>query len=202
MKRKDADPNWPTVTISLPDLAAFLGVSESAVMKWGREGGMPRGSIKGRYPLRDCIRWHLDRTKASAQDESKDIIEERRKLIVSQRQHQDLENAKLRGELFDAEMVKSVFRQVLATVATQLDGIAPRVTPRLITLSDPGQMQRVLFDECRAVRNATAAALEALAGADAGDADPEDPAPQKRRRVGRRQPRAATGQPGTGPVAD
>lgn len=202
MQRKQADPDWLNATIALADLAEFLGVSQSAVMKWGREAGMPKGGIKGRYPLRDCVMWRINRAEAAAAGESKDIMEERRKLIVSQRQRQDLENAKFRQELFDAEAVKSVFRRALATVATQLDGLAPRITPRLLTVNDPAQMQRILFDECRNIRNAAADALKDQLIVDARDADSDGPAEEERGGVGRRKPRTAARKSRAGAVED
>jgi phage terminase Nu1 subunit (DNA packaging protein) len=204
MDRTPADIDLATATVTIAQLGELLGVGDAAVMKYAREGGMPKGERKGRYPLKACIQWALARAKARAEevDESKDIIEERRKLIVEQRKGQELENRKKRDELVDVEAVRSVFNQMMAAVATQIDGLAARVTPRVVQLRDPAQVQRLLFDECRIIRAAAARSIECMAASRVVREDPE-PAPQEeRRRVGRRPPRAAPRQPGAGSVED
>jgi phage terminase Nu1 subunit (DNA packaging protein) len=204
VNRAAPDIDMDTASVTVPQLAELLGVGSSAIMKYAREAGLPRGERKGRYPLKACIQWALARAKSRAEevDESKDIIEERRKLIVEQRKAQELANAETRGELLAAGLVGTTMNQMLSLVATQLDGLAARVTPRVVQLRDPAQVQRVLFDECRLIRNAAARAVEDF-GSGLGRLPDPEPAPQEeRRRVGRRAPRAAPRQPGAGAVED
>lgn len=204
MKRREAEPDWDRMTVSLAGLAKIFRVSESMVMKYARESQMPKGTEKGRYPLLASLWWREDRAAAAhaAEAESKDIVEERRKLIVSQRQHQELENAKMREEMLDASLVDTVIQQVGALIATQLDGLAPRLAPRLVLLQDQAAIQKMLYDECREIRTNASRAVSRYAATFAAGEDPPAPTQKKRRRVGRRKPDPAPGQSGAGPVAN
>lgn len=200
--RNPTDPDHDTLTVTLPDLVKYLGVSKDMVMKYAREGGMPKGEAKGRYPLRDCVLWKIRKLENKTGEDSHDIAEERRKLIMAQRVGQELNNSKTRGELLDADLVASTMQQMAALFTTQLDGLAARVAPQLSQMRDPGEIAKVIFDECRAVRRSASGAVASFAGELAGGEDPE-PAPEaKRGRVGRRKPDLAPGLPGAGAVAD
>lgn len=201
MRRRDPDPDWPRMTVSIAALAGFWGVSEASVNKWGREGGMPRGTEKGRYPFRECVLWRVAKLTNDTGGDT-DIAEERRQLIHAQRIGQELDNAKVREELLDADLVATAMQHLGALIATQLDGMAARLAPQLSQLHDPAAIAKVIFDECRSVRSTASRAVSAFASDLAGSDDPDAPAEKKRRGVGRRKPGTATGQPGAGAVAN
>lgn len=204
MQRTPKDLDLEKATVTVGQLADMLGVGEAAVMKYAREGGMPKGHRRGRYPLKACVQWALarERAAAAAKDEDGDLIEERRRLIVEQRKAQELENAKTRGELISAETVGACMQSMAAIVATQLDGLAARVTPQVLQLRDSAKIQRLIFDECRGIRSAAARALAAYSEDLGREPDPE-PAPEEERGgVGGRKPRAAARRARAGAVED
>lgn len=140
---------------------------------------------KNKYDLVGCVQWYVQHLvgKGDSADESMEV--ERRLLVRAQRRRHELEIAKRRGELIDAETVGQVINELAVIFVTQLEGMGARVAQQVATMSDPGAIQRVLTDECRGIRQATAARVADFAGAYhvIGDIDP---APRrKRRRVGR-----------------
>jgi phage terminase Nu1 subunit (DNA packaging protein) len=176
------------IIVGLEDLAELFGVSEPTIMRWARDEDLPR-QAHGRYRLTDCVRWYAARHSNSGPAADGDLQDERRKLIVSQRQHQDLENAKMREELIDVNVVSTAFQEVGALIATQLDALAPRMAPQLVQLRDQGAIQRLLYDECRAIRaNASRSVARWSADFMAGE-QPAPPTRRKGRAPSRRQPR-------------
>lgn len=164
---------------TVEELANMLRVSPATIMRWAREEGMPRQS-HGRYPLVPVIQWYADRHHGNANRASSELEEERRKLITSQRIGQDLANQKVRGELIDAALVQTAIQHMGALIATQLDGLAPRVSSQLSQLRDPVAIARVLSDECRSIRQA---ASQAVSNFGVGlSEEPAPAAPVKRRR--------------------
>lgn len=189
------------LTIGHEELAALFGVARESIARMVREDGLPKTGY-GKYPVVECLRWYIDRLKAKNAGESTEITEERRKLIVAQRVGQELENAKMRGELLDAGLVASAIQHMGALVSTQLEGLAPRVCQQLAVLKDPIEIRRVLQDECRAIRRAASGAVSHFAGELVAGEDSGAAAPKKRRRVGGRKPHPPTGQSGAGAVAN
>lgn len=202
MRRRDPDPDWAKMTVSIAALAGFFGVSEAAVLKWGRVNGMPRGTEKGRYPFRECVMWRLNRAQSKSGEDDGDIAEERRKLILAQRIGQELTNSKTRAELLDADLVATAMQHMAALIATQLDGMAARLAPQLSQLRDPTAIAKVVFDECRSVRSSASGAVAAFASNLAGVEDIDTAAEAGRGGVGRRKPRVAAGQSRAGSVAN
>jgi len=200
--RAPADLDHDTLTVSLKDLARYFEVSGAMVMKYAREGGMPRAKGKGRYPLMECIQWRYRKLQAKRGEDAGDIAEEREKLIRAQRIGQELNNAKARGELLDAELVATAMQQMAALFSTQLDGLAARVAPQLSQIRDPGTIAKVIFDECRLIRRNASGAVAAFAGELAGGEDSDPPAEAERGRVGGRASRTTAGLAGAGAVAD
>jgi hypothetical protein len=154
------------------------------------------------YLLKECIQWRHRKLQAKRGEDAGDIAEEREKLIRAQRIGQELNNAKARGELLDAELVATVLQHMAALISTQIDGLAARVAPQLAQIRDPATIAKVIFDECRAIRRTASRAVEDFAGELAGGEDPEPAAGEKRGRVGRRAPDTAAGLAGAGAVAD
>lgn len=187
--------------VSIPELAQLFRVSDSAVMKMAREGGMPKAA-RGRYPLMACVHWRLDQIMSAQEEDSSDVTEARKKLYDTQRAKHELEMAELRKELLVAEEVATVLRGLMAIVATQLDGLGPRVAYQVAGLTDPAKISKVILSECRHIRRAAAEQVQAFAGDLDGGEDAGAAARPKRRRVGRRAPDPAPGQSGAGAVAN
>jgi len=149
--------------ISSPALAELFGVTPDMVRRYVNDYGMPRVS-NGKYLLGECVQWYINRLRlAAAGGESNDVAQEKLRLIRAQRHRVEIENKKSRSELIDHELVANVLNQMGSTFSTQLDSLAPRVASVLSAIDDPGEIQRVLFDECRAIRATTATAATDIA---------------------------------------
>lgn len=149
--------------ISAPALAELFGVSPDMVRRYVNDYGMPRVS-NGKYLLGVCVQWYINRLRmAVAGGDSNDVAQEKLKLIRAQRHRYEIENKKKRGELIDHNTVAGVLNNMGTIVASQLDGMAPRLSSIVAGMDDPGEVQQVLFNECRTIRDNTAAATLDLA---------------------------------------
>ena len=149
--------------ISAIALGQLFGVTGHMVRRYVNDHGMPRAA-RGKYLLGDCLKWYINRIRVSAESgDSSDIAEEKLKLIRAQRHRVELDNKKVRGQLIDHDTVAGAFNQMGAVYASQLDSLGARNAGILSGISDPGEIQRVLFDECRTIRDNTAAEIIDLA---------------------------------------
>ena len=156
--------------ISAPALAELFGVTPDMVRRYVNDYGMPRVS-NGKYLLGECVQWYINRLRLAATGgENGDVAQEKLKLIRAQRHRVEIENKKNRSQLIEHEAVANVLNQMGSIFSTQLDSLAPRMASILSSIDDPGEIQRVLFDECRGIRATTATATTDLAIAyDDGD---------------------------------
>lgn len=151
------------VYITAQVLAELWRVTPDMIGKYAREYGMPKAG-HGRYLLKDCIQWYVDRLRITAAGgENNDVAEEKLKLTRAQRQRAEIENKKARDELIAFEAVAEVLNGMAGTYSSQLDGFGARVAATLAGMDDPAAIQRVLFDECRAIRTTTARAAQNFA---------------------------------------
>ena len=188
--------------ISSKALAELFGVSPDMVRKYVNDYGMPRVG-NGKYLLGDCVQWYINRLRLQADGvETSDIAAEKLRLVRAQRQRVELDNKHKRGELLAAEDVSIAINQMAGISAPQLDGLAARTAALVAGLDDPGQVQRVLFDECRHIRESTAAAATAVADVYDGGVDTAAPKVKKRRAVGRRKSSTAKRKPRARAVAN
>ena len=199
--RKPADvDDAESLVVGQKGLAALFAVDPATVSRWGNDG-MPKIAW-GKYPLGPCVRWRIEQLMAQASGDSSEITESRRRLYDTQRAKHELEMQEMRKELLQAEEVATAIRAMFGIVATQLDGLGPRMAARLAGLSDPQKIAKELLIECRNIRRTTADAVADFAR-DLDGGEDAVPAPgEGRRGVGRREPGATTGQSGAGTVAD
>lgn len=180
-------------------IAALFRVSVQTIGGWVKDGCPKAGRDK--FNVRDVVCWRRQRDIDVARGGGGDLNEERRRLIVEQRRGYELDNRAREAELLPAEEVKTDCLAFAAIVAGQLEALPARVVPRLVALTDPAVMRKVLRDECRAIRVAAGEAFAAY-GDRLGDVgDPPSAAGARRRGLGRRLPNTATGVAGAGAVA-
>jgi len=166
------------------ELADLFGVTVRAIQKFSSDWGMPKNE-RNTYPLKDCVRWYLDHNDAKGKTDDKEILEERRLLVRAQRQRHELEIERRRDELVDRELVGQMLNELSVIFATQLEGLGARSAAELAGMGDTAEIQRKLLDECRSIRDATAAKVVEFASAIGGGRHIVIPAKRKRGRVGR-----------------
>ena len=149
--------------ISAASLAELMGVTPEMVRRYVNDYGMPREG-RGKYALRESMQWYVNRLKITATSgENGDIAEEKLKLVRAQRHRVELDNKKVRNQLIDHDTVAGAFNQMGSIFASQLDSLGARMAGILSGVTDPGEIQRILFDECRAIRDSASAATIDLA---------------------------------------
>ena len=153
-----------------PALARLLGITGRTVLRLHGIGVLPR--VGKRYDPAACVQAYLTYIKNNS-EASGDLAAAKLKLTDAQRKAIELKTAATERRVVQVADVEVVLERVGVLIGTQLDGLGGRVAGQLAAESDPAAIRKVLFDECRRIRNAAAGELEALAGADphgAGDA--------------------------------
>ena len=148
--------------LTVTGVALLLRYSENTVMTYARESGLPRHG-KNRYPLMGVIHWHMDRQLAKTAGEGTDLADERKKLVVAQRQKAETENAIKKGELIEAEVVSSLLNEMSVIFARELEGTPARLAQSMALCDDPTIIQKTLNDEIRSIRSRASQAVENFA---------------------------------------
>ena len=127
------------------------------------------------------MRWRCEKLTARAEGNS-DLEAERRKLVIAQRHHAEIENTKLMAELLPFEDVSRLFDHLDGIFTASLDDLLPRLAQRATSIGDPALVQRVIDEETRAARIAAAEAVRAWA-AEYDDAAARPTTKSRRRRL-------------------
>lgn len=139
----------------MADIAAIFGVADRTIQRLVKEGLPQIGH--GKYDVRQCVQWQFDRLREEAAERG--TLNPRDELAIAQRIRVELETEQLRGTLLPRDLVTRAFNQVAALVASQLDGLGPRLAGELADMHDPQQVQATLLREARATRAAIAQAM-------------------------------------------
>lgn len=160
--KKSADPSPLPEYIRSTDLAFMFDVTPRRIERMVSEDGMPKSS-RGSYNLVECVRWYVNfwRDKSSNTGDAKN--EKRLNLIEAQTEKTIVETEKLREKLLPIEEVAHTLNAIAVIVATQLDGLGPRMANTLSGIDEPAEIQRALFNECRTIRENIADQIEDLA---------------------------------------
>ncbi len=169
-------------------LAEVLGLDVSMINKLAKQG-LPK-EARGKYSLPIAVQWYVNSWRDRVESKSKTMDESRKRLYQEQTEKHRLENEKLRGELLPVEDVQHIMNEVAVTVATQLDGLGPRMAQVLAGMDEPAEIQRTLLHECRDIRFTIAGQVEAIADIEDGSEHHKTPTKKKRRGVGGRKKKA------------
>lgn len=149
-----------SIVVSAGDLAAFLDVNLRTVQRWVADG-MPK-TARGKYPLKACVQWSLDRLERRKDLPSSSLDEARVALMQSQRTRCNLEVAALRDSLVQTTSVRIVLAALLKTLEAEMDRLPPRVADAIAAEEDPARIQHILFAACRETRARAAERVRAL----------------------------------------
>jgi len=186
-------------SVKREELARILGLSPTMINRLVKDG-MPKIS-HGRYNLAAAVQWYIQTWRDRAEGGGVgNLWDEKKKQVIAQTQRTELENAKLREEMIPAVMVAHTLNEVAVIVSTQLDGLGGRVSSQVAALTDPGEVQAVIFDEARAIRRAIAGSIKSYATLP-DDGPHNKPATKKKRgKVGKRKSSTPTRKPRARPV--
>lgn len=151
-------------------LADFIGVSPRMVTNYIEEGlpivgGGGRG-VAVQIDTAAAIKWLIDRAVAKqvgtgdedGEGENSKAYEDRLFTRVK-RERQQLALEIERGQRPHIDEVKRVLFEVSTAFGTALDGLGARMANDFATETEPAVIKKMLFDECRRVRRATADVL-------------------------------------------
>lgn len=144
--------------VPVADIAAIFGVADRTIQRMVKEGLPQIGH--GKYDVRQCVQWQFGQLRSETAKRGE--MTPRDELAIAQRAKVELETEQLRATLLPRDLVTRAMNQVAAIVASQLDGLAPRLAGELADMNDPQQIQATLLREARSVRGAIAQAMREL----------------------------------------
>lgn len=199
-----SDPCYPVGV-----LAKLFNISERRVQQLAASNVIPKPN-KGQYPLLGTLRGYLAflqqrSERDSLGPEGSAIKRQRLRLLKAQADRMEQENAAWRQDWVEIQVVQQAFEALGATFIACVDALPGRLAFELAGFQDPSVIKSKLFAACRELRNTTGEQLHALAAHlamrdETGDANPSAPAPDTGS-VGGQLPELATGQCGTGALA-
>jgi phage terminase Nu1 subunit (DNA packaging protein) len=134
-----------------------------------------------RHGVHDLVGLVEDRLRLAEDENGGDggdvsTAEAKRRFWAAKALSQELEAVEAGGHVVPIAEVEALEREVLASLAVTLDGIAPRLATELAGLSDAAVIRRRLLSEIRAARTAAAHALANRGGTYAAPRDDGDDA--------------------------
>lgn len=139
-------------------VAEVLGISERSVFRMRKQGMPCRG--RGKYWLPDVCWWAFERAKQEPAQPHEPTPYDL--LHIAQREKCELEIQQKRASLMPADLVRDVLGQMVEIIGTELEALAD-VAGDIAPLTDPTQVQALLFTRSRAARRSIASRLLALA---------------------------------------
>lgn len=162
----------PTVTVrEFGRLFEFSHPRVSDMIAMGMPAGPPAKGRGGRQiPLRAALDWLIRQAvdKVKTPDGGETLQEAELRKARADADMAALKAAELANKVLQLEEVEASIERVMVMVAGQLDGLGGRMAARLAAESDQAVIRRMLFDECRRIRAAMAAELEAAADTEEG----------------------------------
>lgn len=178
--------DWAEVSCGSGALSELFGVRPETITRMAKVEGMPK-SARGKYLVIECVEWLIARERDKGGRETPADKKARMEVAKEQALRYRIDNAKQLGELIPASVVQAAVNQMASNIASQLDGLAPRMAAELASIDDPATIQRALFNECRDIRTATATTFATIADSINGGPDIEAATEQERGRVGERE---------------
>lgn len=176
-------PTYPAKTI-----AKLLMLTERRVQQLAKDGVIPKAE-RGRYELAPAVQAYIrflqERVAGNAGQASVDYHTEKARKIKAEADIAEIEAAKLRGEVVEADEVKRAWLVILGEVRAQLIGPVPtRIGARLIGVTEEAQIKSVVKDEISLAMAAAANAdVEALFDDGGDDGDQRGGAEDRSRRA-------------------
>lgn len=157
-------PEAPSMEVSAEFLAECFQVSRPTISKF-KNKGMPKASY-GKYNLKDCIRWYISymSDQVDAGDKDDDATKKQRlALLEAQTEKTELENRKLRGELIDYQLHKTILNSLSSSFAASLEGLGPRYSTQFAAMTNAAEIQQELIEGARSIRSGLATSVRAMA---------------------------------------
>ena len=159
-KTADMFPGALPAEVGQTDLANLLGITTQRIHQLKAEGLPVAG--RGRYPLADSVQWIINYWKTKG-GKNNSLDGHRKRLLTAQAKKAEIDNELNLKQLIPAELIASTLNQVGVIIASQLDGLAPRLANELTNQDDPAYIKKVINDETRQIRISIANLFDDLA---------------------------------------
>jgi hypothetical protein len=146
--------------VSGPQLAALVNLTVRQLNRLAM-AGVIRKARRGSYALSEAIPGLIDYYRRGREG-SGDLAEEKLRLTVAQRREVEQRTSIRARELIPLDAVRTGFDTAMTIVGSQLEGLGGRIANDLATETDAAKCKHVIFNECRRIRAAAAAQLEAV----------------------------------------
>jgi phage terminase Nu1 subunit (DNA packaging protein) len=194
----------PTLTIT--EFAGLMELSQQRVSDFVAQGMPATPGKRGKARLinvRQAHDWLVARAvdKVKTPDGGETLEQAELRKARSDADLAALKVAQQANQVLELDQVEQTVERVMVMCASQLDGLGGRIAARVAAESDPAVIRQVVFDECRRIRAAMAAELQAAADTEAGSEGDSAAADEDFGPVGGPVPGIASGERGAGAVA-
>ena len=177
-------------TVPTEQVATFCNLTARRIQQLVKEG-MPQES-RGQFVFAAAIQLYIgyiqDKLKAHGSGTSnKEVKDSRSRYLEMQTESAELDLKLKQGKLLDVNDVQMVMNEVMQGFAYDLDGVAGRFAADLSAENDPANIQVMLFEEHRRIREAAADRIRSMGSGDELTIDPTATTKKISGRVGRRK---------------
>lgn len=141
------------------ELGSFLGITQRRIQQLFNEG-MPRVS-RGRFDLRQCVRWYIEYLRQATDNSSFDKIQEQKsKLLAAKAEKAIIEAEILRGEVLNLEEAQQEIMFLAGVIKDEFLSLPGALACRVMDCSSAGEAKQVIELEITRVLNSVAEKLD------------------------------------------
>jgi phage terminase Nu1 subunit (DNA packaging protein) len=126
---------------------------------------------RGVYPLDGAVQWVVGYWKTKRVNDAENMDQHRKRLLSAQALKAEIDNQVKLKELIPADMIASTLNKVGTAIASQLDGLAPRLASELTNQTETAYVKKIINDETRQLRITIANMLDDLAAVESNSKD-------------------------------
>jgi phage terminase Nu1 subunit (DNA packaging protein) len=134
---------------TLEQISTILNMTPQMVNRHVKLHGMPRVS-RGEYDLVKCVHWYLaykDQQIQEARKGKESEAQARQRLVIADANLKELQYARLRGGMIEAEVAKQLWIKTVVTFKTKLLLLPTKLPTVLLACEGPNQVKDLLEKE-------------------------------------------------------
>jgi phage terminase Nu1 subunit (DNA packaging protein) len=133
---------------NLAELVLIFGVAEQTARKWVAKGCpvIQKGGLGGewKFSTADVSSWLVAQQKRAKSEEHVDLEEARRRKLAAEAEREEIEVAKLRGEVIPVDMVARIIGDQFTACRARLLSIPTKLAPVLVSSADMAECRTLL----------------------------------------------------------
>jgi phage terminase Nu1 subunit (DNA packaging protein) len=137
------------------ELGSFLGITQRRIQQLFNEG-MPRIS-RGRFNLRQCVRWYIEFLRAATDSSSFDKMQEQKsKLLQAKAAKAAIETEILRGQVLNLEQAQQDIMLIASVIKDEFLSMPGNLVYRVYECKSVGEVKQMLDLEITKILNSVA----------------------------------------------